>query len=155
MKKVVTREGLISMKEELNKLRIVDLKEAIDNMADAREKGDSENSEFDLAKEIYDNLNKKIIKLETDIINSIIINSENVDTSMVQILTKVKVRNLSSMRDIEYSIVPENEVNVKSGKISFNSPIAKSLMGKKKGQVVDVNIPVGKISLEILDINLI
>jgi len=155
-KLVVTKEGFHSMQNELKKLKGVDLREAAQMMMEARDKGDiSENAEFDSAKENIDNLNKKIISLEQKIANAIIINSDNLDNSSVQLLTRVRVFNQKIKKEQEFSIVPENEVNVKEGKISFNSPIGKGLIGKIVGDVATIQVPVGTMELEILDINVI
>ena len=144
------------MQNELKKLKGVDLREAAQMMMEARDKGDiSENAEFDSAKENIDNLNKKIISLEQKIANAIIINSDNLDNSSVQLLTRVRVFNQKIKKEQEFSIVPENEVNVKEGKISFNSPIGKGLIGKIVGDVATIQVPVGTMELEILDINVI
>ena len=155
-KLVVTKEGFHSMQNELKKLKGVDLREAAQMMMEARDKGDiSENAEFDSAKENIDNLNKKIINLEQKIANAIIINSDNLDNSSVQLLTRLRVFNQKIKKEQEFSIVPENEVNVKEGKISFNSPIGKGLIGKIVGDVATIQVPVGTMELEILDINVI
>lgn len=155
-KLVVTKEGFHSMQNELKKLKGIDLREAAQMMMEARDKGDiSENAEFDSAKENIDNLNKKIISLEQKIANAIIINSDNLDNSSVQLLTKVRVFNQKIKKEQEFSIVPENEVNVKEGKISFNSPIGKGLIGKSVGDIAKIDVPVGLMELEILDINVI
>ena len=155
-KLVVTKEGFHSMQNELKKLKGVDLREAAQMMMEARDKGEiSENAEFDSAKENIDNLNKKIINLEQKIANAIIINSDNLDNSSVQLLTRVRVFNQKIKKEQEFSIVPENEVNVKEGKISFNSPIGKGLIGKIVGDVATIQVPVGTMELEILDINVI
>lgn len=123
---------------------------------EARDKGDiSENAEFDSAKENIDNLNKKIIELEQKIAKCIIISSDNVDNSSVQLLTRVRVFNQKIKKEQTFSIVPENEVNIKEGKISFNSPIGKGLIGKIVGDIATIDVPIGKMDLEILDINVI
>ena len=155
-KLLVTKEGFLSMQQELKKLKGIDLREAAQMMMDARDKGDiSENAEFDSAKENIDNLNKKIINLEQKIAKCIIINSDNLDNSSVQLLTKVRVFNQKIKKEQEFLIVPENEVNVKEGKISFNSPIGKGLIGKIVGDIATIEVPIGKMNLEILDINVI
>jgi len=155
-KLLVTKEGFHSMQTELKKLKGIDLREAAQMMMEARDKGDiSENAEFDSAKENIDNLNKKIIELEQKIAKCIIISSDNVDNSSVQLLTRVKVFNQKIKKEQTFSIVPENEVNIKEGKISFNSPIGKGLIGKIVGDIATIDVPIGKMDLEILDINVI
>lgn len=155
-KLLVTKEGFHSMQTELKKLKGIDLREAAHMMMEARDKGDiSENAEFDSAKENLDNLNKKIIELEQKIAKCIIINSDNVDNSCVQLLTQVRVFNQKIKKEQIFSIVPENEVNIKEGKISFNSPIGKGLIGKIVGDIATIDVPIGKMDLEILDINVI
>jgi|APCry1669192269_1035402.scaffolds.fasta_scaffold06752_4 transcription elongation factor GreA len=155
-KLLVTKEGFHSMQTELKKLKGIDLREAAQMMMEARDKGDiSENAEFDSAKENIDNLNKKIIELEQKIAKCIIISSDNVDNSSVQLLTRVRVFNQKIKKEQTFSIVPENEVNIKEGKISFNSPIGKGLIGKIVGDIATIDVPIGKMDLEILDINVI
>jgi transcription elongation factor GreA len=155
-KLLVTKEGFHSMQTELKKLKGIDLREAAQMMMEARDKGDiSENAEFESAKENIDNLNKKIIELEQKIAKCIIISSDNVDNSSVQLLTRVRVFNQKIKKEQTFSIVPENEVNIKEGKISFNSPIGKGLIGKIVGDIATIDVPIGKMDLEILDINVI
>lgn len=155
-KLLVTKEGFHSMQAELKKLKGTDLREAAQVMMEARDKGDiSENAEFDSAKENIDYLNKKIIDLEQKIAKCIIINSDNLDNSSVQLLTRVRVFNQKIKKEQIFSIVPENEVNIKEGKISFNSPIGKGLIGKTIGDIATIDVPIGKMDLEILDINVI
>jgi len=155
-KLLVTKEGFHSMQAELKKLKGTDLREAAQMMMEARDKGDiSENAEFDSAKENIDYLNKKIIDLEQKIAKCIIINSDNLDNSSVQLLTRVRVFNQKIKKEQIFSIVPENEVNIKEGKISFNSPIGKGLIGKTIGDIATIDVPIGKMDLEILDINVI
>ena len=155
-KLLVTKDGFHNMQNELKKLKGIDLRMAAQMMMEARDKGDiSENSEFNSAKENIDKLYKKIIDLAQKITSSEIISSENIDNSSVQLLTTVKVFNKKIKKEQQFSIVPENEVNVKEGKISFNSPIGKGLIGKIIGDIATIIIPIGTMDLEILDISVI
>jgi transcription elongation factor GreA len=150
----LTEEGYRKLKEELEHLKIVE-RPAISNMiAEARDKGDlSENAEYDAAKEAQGMLELKIKKLEEIMTNSRILDDTNIDRSKVQILSKVKIKNLATKAIQTYVLVSETEANIKEGKISINTPIAKGLLGKKVGEVVDVNVPNGKIQFEIIEIS--
>jgi len=123
-------------------------------IAEARDKGDlSENAEYDAAKEAQGMLEMKIAKLEDTIANARVIDESKIDTSKVQILNKVKIKNTATKAVMEYTLVAETEANLKEGKLSVNTPIAKALLGKKVGDVVEVQIPSGTVSFEIVDIS--
>jgi transcription elongation factor GreA len=125
-----------------------------DQIAEARDKGDlSENAEYDAAKEAQGLLEMKIAKLDAIIANARIIDESTIDTSKVFILSKVKIRNVSNKLEMEYTIVAENEADLKAKKISIDSPIGKGLLGKKVGEIADVNTPNGIIKFEIIDIS--
>lgn len=151
----VTEEGLSKMKDELNQLIRVDRPAISRQIAEARDKGDlSENAEYDAAKEAQGLLESRINKLQETIQNARIIDMSQIDMETVQIFNKVKIKNTKTKAVIEYRIVSESEANVKEKKISVNTPIAQGLLGKKNGEVVEVDIPNGKITLEILDISI-
>lgn len=150
----ITREGLEKLKNELEHLEYVERPKITQQIAEAREKGDlSENAEYDAAKEAQGMLEMKISKLKDLIANSKIIDSSQIDTSKVGLLTTVKLKNLSNNSEISYTIVPDSESDLKAGKISLNTPIAKGLIGKTKGETAEIKLPNGNtLQLEILDI---
>lgn len=153
MKIYVTRQGLQKMNEELIRLMTVESKNAIDMLSEARDKGDiSENAEYESAKEYHDNLMSKISLLQEKIKLCEVI-TNNRDTSKVNMLSTVHIKNHNINKKIVWTLVPENEIDIKSGKISFNSPIGAALLGKKKGDIVEVNVPSGLMKLEILNIS--
>ncbi len=150
----LSEEGYKKLKEELEYLKNVERPRISQMIAEARDKGDlSENAEYDAAKEAQGMLELRIAKLEETLNNSRILDDTNIDKSKVQILSRVKIKNTKTNQILEYTIVSESEANLKEGKISINTPIAKGLLGKKVGDVVEINVPNGKISLEILEIN--
>ncbi len=150
----ITEEGFLKMKQELDQLRNVE-RPAISRMiAEAREKGDlSENAEYHAAKEAQEMLERRIAKLENSISRSRIIDNSNLNTSTVQLLSRVKIKNKLNNAVMEYTIVSENEADLKNGKLSITSPIAKGLLGRKAGNVVQIVVPSGKIPFEIISIN--
>lgn len=150
----LTEEGYRKLKEELDHLKTVE-RPAISNMiAEARDKGDlSENAEYDAAKDAQGMLELKIKKLEDVMTNSRILDDTKIDRSKVQILSKVKIKNIANNATQEYILVSETEANFKEGKISINTPIARGLLGKKVGEVVEVQVPSGKMSFEIIEIS--
>ena len=150
----VTEDGLQKLKSELDHLMYVERPEISKAIAEAREKGDlSENAEYDAAKEAQGMLEMKISNLKDMIANSRILDESKIDTSKVQILNKVKIKNTGNNATMEYLIVSESEANLKQGKISVNTPIAKALLGKKVGDIVEVEVPSGKVTFEIVDIS--
>ena len=149
----VTEEGLKKLKEELQQLKTKDRPSISKQIAEARDKGDlSENAEYDAAKEAQGLLEMRISKLEATVRNSKVVGNTNLDTSKVAILTKVKIKNIASGKTMTYHIVPETEANLKEGKISVDSPIAKGLLGKKVKDKVEVMAPAGKLTFEIIEI---
>ncbi len=149
-----TEEGLKSFKDELKNLKSVQRPAISRQIAEARDKGDlSENAEYDAAKEAQGLLELKISKMEESLINSRIINDTNMDNSKVFILSTVKIKNIANKAVMSYSLVPENEADLKSGKISIESPIAKGLLGKKVGEVIDIKVPSGTMKFEIVEIS--
>lgn len=157
MSKVIylTEEGLTKLRNEVEHLKSVE-RPAISRMiAEARDKGDlSENAEYDAAKEAQGMLELRISKLEDTIANARIIDESKIDTEKVQILNKVKIKNLKTNAELVYTLVAESEANLKEGKLSIATPIAKALIGKKVGDVVEVQVPSGMMSFKILEISL-
>ena len=150
----VTEEGLRKLKEELDQLVKVERPAISRQIAEARDKGDlSENAEYDAAKEAQGMLELKISKLQETIANSRLLDENKIDSSQVQILCKVKIKNLKNGAAMQYTIVSESEADVKMGKISVNTPIAKGLLGKKVGDIVKVNVPNGEVEFEIMEIS--
>ena len=141
------------MKDELHFLKTKERPSISKQIAEARDKGDlSENAEYDAAKEAQGLLELKISKLEETLQNARIVDESQLDTSKVLILCKVTIKNVKNNQKMTYTLVPENEADLKSGKISVNSPIAKGLLGKKKGEKADVTVPNGTMTFEIVDI---
>lgn len=151
----MSEEGYNKLVAELQYLENVRRPEIIQQIAEARDKGDlSENAEYDAAKEAQGMLESKIAQLKLIIADAKLIDESKIDTSEVQILTKVKLRNAKSGAVVTYSIVPESEADLKQGKISCNTPIAKGLLGKKVGENAEITVPSGKIIFEILEISI-
>lgn len=150
-----TEEGLKKLKDELHELKTVERQSVIRQIAEARDKGDlSENAEYDAAKDAQGLLEIKISKLEEIVANARIVDSAQLDTSKVSILTTVKIRNLKNNAEMKYTLVAENEADLKAGKISIDSPIGKGLVGKKVGDKVEVTVPAGVIPFEVMEISL-
>ena len=148
-----TAEGHQKLKDELNHLRTVERPSISEQIGEARDKGDlSENAEYDAAKEAQGILEMKISKMEAIVANARLIDETHMDNSKVFILSKVKIRNMSNAMDIEYTLVAENEADIKVRKISIDSPIGKGLLGKKVGEIVDIQTPGGLLQFEIIDI---
>jgi len=151
----VTEDGLHKLKEELDQLRNIERPSISRQIAEARDKGDlSENAEYAAAKEAQGMLEMKISKLEDIVARSRIIDESKIDTSTIQILNRVKIRNKVNNSIMEYQLVPESEANFKLGKIAVSSPIAQGLMGKKVGDVVSITVPSGIIPFEVISISL-
>ena len=152
----VTKEGLDKMKSELEHLESVERPKITQQIADARDKGDlSENAEYDAAKEAQGMLEMKISKLQDFIANSKVIDESQLDTSKVSILTTVRLLNKDTKKEQTFTLVPDNESDLKTGKISVNTPIAKGLLGKEMGEMAEINLPNGnKLSFEVLEISL-
>lgn len=151
--KYFTKEGLEKIKEELNRLRTVERPLISKQIADARDKGDlTENAEYDAAKNAQAMLELKISKMEELVSNARIIDETKLDNSKVFILSTVKIKNLKNNAVMTYTLVPENEADLKAGKISVTSPLAHGLLGKSVGDKTDIKIPAGSLSVEILEI---
>jgi len=156
MASYVTKEGLEKMKAELEQLETVERPKITQQIAEARDKGDlSENAEYDAAKEAQGMLEMRISKLKDVISSSKIIDESQLDTSKVSILTTVRLKNNATNQEQVFTLVPDNESDLKSGRISVNTPIAKGLLGKVIGETADITLPNGnKLSFEVLEITL-
>jgi len=151
----ITEEGLKKLREELAHLESVERPNISKQIAEARDKGDlSENAEYDAAKEAQGMLEMKIAKLKETIAGSRIIDESKLDTSKVQIMNKVKIKNLKNNAVMTYTLVSESEADLKAGKLSISTPIAKGLLGHKVGDKVDIQVPSGIIPFEVLEISL-
>jgi transcription elongation factor GreA len=149
-----TAEGLQKLKDELYHLKTVQRPSISEQIAEARDKGDlSENAEYDAAKEAQGILEMKISKMEAIVANARLIDETHMDNSKVYILSKVKIKNQSNGMEVEYTLVAENEADIKLKKISVDSPIGRGLLGKKVNEIAEVQTPNGIINFEILDIN--
>lgn len=151
----VTQEGLRKLHEELERLQILERPKISQQIAEARDKGDlSENAEYDAAKEAQGLMEMRIMRLKEKISNSRIIDRSQMDRSKVSILSKVEVKNTTHGTNQFYTLVPENEADLKAGKISINTPIAQGLLGKKVGDTAQIALPNGnQLTLEILNID--
>ena len=151
----LTEAGLQKLKDELDHLRSVERPAISAAIAEARDKGDlSENAEYDAAKEAQGMLEMRIAKLEDTVANARVIDESRIDTNTVQILNRVKMKNMTTGKIVESTLVSENDANLKEGKLAIGTPIAQALLGKKKGEEVDVKVPSGMLRLEILDISI-
>ncbi|MGV6861767.1 MAG: transcription elongation factor GreA [Putridiphycobacter sp.] len=149
-----TKEGLDKLKEELKELESVERPFIIQQIADARDKGDlSENAEYHAAKEEQGLLETRIAKLKLVISNARLIDDSKVDNSKVFILSKVKIKNVANGMVLEYTLVAENEADLKAKKISIDSPFGKGLLGKSVGEIAEIKTPNGILNFEVLEIN--
>ncbi|QOW11609.1 transcription elongation factor GreA [Kaistella flava (ex Peng et al. 2021)] len=156
MSSYVTKVGLDKMKAELEQLETIERPKITVQIAEARDKGDlSENAEYDAAKEAQGMLEMKISKLKNLIVNGKVIDETQLDTSKVSILTTVRLKNNATKGEQKFTLVPDNESDLKAGKISVNTPIAKGLLGKVVGDSAEILLPNGnQLSFEILEIYL-
>jgi len=151
----MTEEGFRKLKEELTYMESVQRPEISRQIAEARDKGDlSENAEYDAAKEAQGMLEAKIAQLKGLIASARLIDEDSIGTDFVQIMNKVTIRNLKTKKDMTYTLVSESEADLKSGKIAVNTPIAQGLLGKKVGDVVEIQVPSGMLTFEILEISI-
>jgi transcription elongation factor GreA len=151
--KYFTIEGLKRLQDELEQLTSVERPRISQQIAEARDKGDlSENAEYDAAKDAQGMLEMRISKLQDKIMNARIIDESKMDSSKVLILSTVTIKNLKNNTTMKYMLVPEEESDIKKGKLSVESPIAKGLLGKKVGDKVEVQVPAGIIPFEIVDV---
>lgn len=149
----MTQEGYDKKMAELDHLENIERPEVINAIREARDKGDlSENAEYDAAKERQGLLEAKIAELKNLIAGARIIDESKISTDEVQLLNRVTIKNVANGMQMTYTIVTETEANLREGKISITTPIAKGLLGHKVGEVVDVQAPAGKMQFEILDI---
>jgi transcription elongation factor GreA len=148
-----TEAGLAKLKDELHFLKTKERSSISKQIAEARDKGDlSENAEYDAAKEAQGLLEAKISKMQELVNNARIVDESNLDIDKVLILCKVTIKNVKTGQKMTYTLVPETEADLKTGKLSVNSPISKGLLGKKVGEVADVTVPSGKMQFEIVEI---
>lgn len=150
----MTEEGYNKILAEIHVLETVKRPEISAQIAEARDKGDlSENAEYDAAKEAQGMMEAKLAQLKGLIANARLIDESRVTTDTVQILNRVKIKNTKSNMVMTYMLVSETEANLKENKIAVNTPIAQGLMGRKVGDVVDIKVPSGMVSFEIVEIS--
>ena len=148
-----TEEGLSNLKKEIKNLESVERPKISQQIAEARDKGDlSENAEYDAAKEAQGMLEARISKLKNKLANARLIDDSEIDDSKVFILSTVKIKNVKNSMEMTYTLVAENEADIRAGKISVDSPIGKGLLGKEAGQIADISTPVGIMKFEIVSI---
>ncbi len=151
----LTAEGFENLKNEVNELRKKGRADMARQIAEARDKGDlSENAEYDAAKEAQGHLEAKIAKLEAMLAVARVMDSSTIDTSKVSVMCNVKLKNLKDKKIITYQLVSEKEADLKTGKISVNSPIGKGLLGKHVGEVAEIIVPAGTLKFEVLAIGI-
>ena len=149
----LSQKGYDDLKAELHKLKSVDRINIINQISEARDKGDlSENAEYDAAKEAQGLLEARIAKLENDVANARVLDKTDMDTSNVHLLTSVTIKNIENGIEMTYSIVCESEANLAEKKISVSSPIGKGLLGKSIGQIAEIHTPSGIMNFEIINI---
>jgi transcription elongation factor GreA len=148
-----TKEGLEKLKGDLSELKSKGRADIARQIAEARDKGDlSENAEYDAAKDAQGHLEAKIAQLEDLVSSARLLDETNIDTSRVSILSKVTIKNKKNGASVTYTLVSEEEADLKAGKISTMSPIGKGLLGKKKGEVAKIKTPAGEIEFEVVQI---
>ena len=151
----MTEEGYKKLIDQIKQLESVERPRISAQIAEARDKGDlSENAEYDAAKEAQGLLEMKIAQLKDTLANARILDESMVSADSVQILSKVRVKDQNSGREMNYMLVSENEANIREGKLAVTTPIAKALMGKKVGDVAEAKVPAGTLMLEILEISI-
>ena len=151
----MSEEGYNKLLADLKQLETIERPKIVAAIAEARDKGDlSENAEYDAAKEAQGMLEMRINKLKTVIADAKIIDESKLKTDSVQILNKVELKNVKNGMKMTYTIVSESEANLKEGKIAVSTPIAQGLMGKKVGDIVEIKVPSGMMSFEIMDISI-
>jgi transcription elongation factor GreA len=149
----ITEDGFQRLKHELDHLVGVERPSISKQIAEARDKGDlSENAEYEAAKEAQGMLEMKFSKLQDLIASSRIMDGSKIDTETIQIMNKIKIRNTKNNATMEYMIVSDNEADLKQGKIAVSTPIAKGLLGKRVGDLVEIKVPSGVIPFEIIEI---
>jgi len=155
MKTILTKEGKSKLQEELNFLLTVEKIRVINELAEARDTGAlEENTQYMMAKEEYENVQKKIEKVQNILSNAVIVESSDIKTDKVAILTTVRVLNITNDKEMTFSIVPDNEIDIKKGKISTSSPIGSGLIGKAVDEICEVKTPAGTFKFKILEISI-
>ena len=150
----MTAAGLQKLKDDLIQLESVERPEISRQIAEARDKGDlSENAEYDAAKEAQGMLEAKIAQLKTLVASSRILDESLIKTDEIQIMNKVTLKNLKTNKNMTYTLVSESEADLKSGKLAVSTPIAQGLMGKKVGDKVEIQVPSGTVSFEVIEIS--
>ena len=148
-----TQEGLDNLKQEVKNLETIERPKISQQIGEARDKGDlSENAEYDAAKEAQGMLEARISKLKNTLANARLIDDSEIDNSKVFILSTVKIKNIKNSMQMVYTLVAENEADIRAGKISVDSPIGKGLLGKEVGEIADINTPAGIMKFEIISI---
>lgn len=151
----MTQEGYNKLIDQIKQLESVERPRISAQIAEARDKGDlSENAEYDAAKEAQGMLEMKIAQLKDTLSNARVIDESKLKNDSVQILTIVTLRDIKKNREMKYTLVSDGEANIREGKLSINTPIAKALIGHKVGEIVEVTIPAGVLNLEILNISI-
>ena len=151
----MTEEGYRKLKEDITQLESVERPEISKQIGEARDKGDlSENAEYDAAKEAQGMLEAKISQLKTILASARLIDQSAIGTDSVQIMNRVTMKNLKTQKNMTYTLVSETEADFKNAKIAINTPIAQGLLGKVVGDVVDITIPSGVLSVEIVEISI-
>jgi transcription elongation factor GreA len=151
----MSKEGLEKLFKDLENLETVERPKISRQIAEARDKGDlSENAEYDAAKEAQGLLEMRISKLKDIVSNARIIDESMINIDSVQLMNKVKIKNIKTDAVMTYLLVSESEADLKAGKISINTPIAQGILGKKVGDIVEVKVPTGLVSFEIIEISL-
>ena len=149
-----TPEGLKNLRAELNQLKDKERPLASEAIAEARDKGDlSENAEYDAAKEAQGLLELRISKLEATLSNARLIDESQLDDSKALVLSTVRIKNQTNGMEMKYTLVAESEADLKTGKISVNSPIGRGLLGKEVGEVAEISVPNGTMKFDILEIS--
>lgn len=149
----MTEEGYKKMMEEITRLETIERPKISKQIAEARDKGDlSENAEYDAAREAQGLLELKISQLKNTVANVRIIDESQLNAGIVQILSKVTIQNTKNKQEMTYTLVSEAEANLREGKMAVNTPIAKALIGKKKGDKVTVSVPSGQMEFEIMEV---
>jgi transcription elongation factor GreA len=151
----MTKEGYDKLKEEITRMETVQRPAISKQIAEARDKGDlSENAEYDAAKEAQGMLEAKISQMKALLANARLIDQTTIGTDSVQIMNRVTIRNTRNNQQMTYTLVAENEANLKENKLAVNTPIAQGLMGKKVGEIAEIKAPAGIINFEIVDISI-
>lgn len=155
MKTILTKEGRLKIQEELNFLLTVEKNRVINELAEARDSGTlEENTQYMVAKEEYENVQKKIEKLQNTLSNAVIIDPSDIKTEKVAILTTVRVLNINNNKEMTFSLVPDNEIDIKKGRISTSSPVGSGLIGKALDEVCEIKTPAGTFKFKILEISI-